>query len=55
MKLEQAKALKAALDAAIATAEATDSDVVDLQGQLSADLGEALDELKAAIAQARSA
>lgn len=53
MNLAQAKALKAALDAAIEKAEAAGSDVVHLDAALSANLGTALDELEAAIAEAR--
>lgn len=53
MKLDEAKILKAALDDAIAKAEATGSDTVDLQGSLSAQLGTALDELQAAIDAAK--
>jgi len=54
MKIADAKILKAALDAAIAKAEATGADKVDLQGSLSAELGHALDDLQAAIDAAKA-
>jgi hypothetical protein len=54
MKLEQAKALKAALDAAIAKAEAAGSADVDFRATLSAQLGDALNDLESAIAEARA-
>ena len=53
MKLDQAKALSAALTDAILAAEVAGSDEVDLQSALSAKLGTALDELEQAIAAAR--
>ena len=53
MKLEEAKALKSALGAGIAQAEASGSDDVQLQAQLSTLLGGALSDLEAAIAQAK--
>lgn len=49
MKLDQAIALRDALDAAIDKAVMDGAGDLDLQGSLSTDLGEALDELKAAI------
>lgn len=49
MTLAQARALKSALDEAIAKAEADGTDAVDLQQSLSSALGGALDELNAAI------
>lgn len=49
MKLDEAKALRAALDGAIAAAEAAGSDEVNVQGALDAQLGAAIDELQAAI------
>ena len=53
MKLADAYKLRSALDAAIADAEATGSDTVALQAALSAQLGDALDQLEAAIAEAK--
>ena len=53
MKLADAKLLAAALADAILKAEVAGSDDVDLQGALSAQLGDALDELDAAIVAAR--
>lgn len=52
MTLDQAKDLRAALDGAIAAAEAAGSDLVDLQGHLDQRLGHALDELAEATATA---
>lgn len=54
MKLDDAKALLEALESAIGHAERNGSDQVDLQGALSAQLGQALDELEAAIRQAKA-
>ncbi len=54
MKLDEAKVLNAALEAAIAQAEATGSTEVSVMGALSAELGKALDELQAAIDAAKA-
>lgn len=53
MTVEQAKTLAAALVEAIRRAEVAGHATVDLQGELSAQLGDALAELKAAIADQR--
>ncbi len=53
MTLAQAKVLQEALSSAIAKAEADGSDSVALAASLSAELGESLDDLAAAIAKAR--
>lgn len=53
MNLEQARALKQALDAAISKAESEGSQTVDLRATLSANLEAALDDLELAIAEAR--
>jgi hypothetical protein len=53
MKLADAKVMAAALADAIAEAEKAGSGEVDLRSALSADLDAALDDLEAAIAEAR--
>ena len=50
MTLDEARALKQALDAAIAEAETAGRDSVDLARALSAELGASLADLEAAIA-----
>ncbi|MFO1394708.1 MAG: hypothetical protein U1F09_13165 [Steroidobacteraceae bacterium] len=50
MTLAEAKILREALDRAIAKAEFAGASHVDLSGELSADLGAALSDLGAAIA-----
>lgn len=49
MTLDEARALRAALDAGIAKAEAAGSTEVDLQGSLDASLGAAIGDLQSAI------
>ena len=49
MTLDQARALRDALDAGIAKAEAAGSTEVDLQGSLDASLGAAIGDLQSAI------
>lgn len=49
MKLDEARALRDALNTAIADAEASGSTEANLQGALDASLGAAIDELQTAI------
>lgn len=55
MHIDQARTLKAALESAIAKAEANGSDEVTLSDELDATLGQALDEARNALEAGRRA